>query len=179
MNSLPLGRLFLLQIVFLKKCDIIVCMKRNLRTFSTFVLAFLLLGGCGTASAPSEAPLPAPELESGLRGEQFGIDKNINEATIDQYLGRSDTVYRDMRMLKDEADYEAIGGDAWLSGIVEGFEVVPYPYLVNVEGLPPEVGASYSGATLFTHDETGYTANYAEAMDILEYLFLEFPKCFD
>ena len=146
-------------------------MKRNLRTLSTAVLAFFLLGGCGQASAPKESPLPAPELESGLRGEQFGIDKNINEATIDQYLGRSDTVYRDMRMLKDEADYEAIGGDAWLSGIVEGFEVVPYPYLVNVEGLPPEVGASYSGTTLFTHDETGYTANYSESMDILEYLF--------
>ncbi len=129
-----------------------------------------LLAGCGT-SAPKEAPLPSPEPESGLRGEQFGIDANINEATIDQYLGRTDTVYRDMRMLKDEAEYEAIGGDAWLSGIVEGFEVVPYPYLVNVEGLPPEVGNSYSGNTLFTHDESGYTANYMESMDILEYLF--------
>ena len=132
--------------------------------------AAALLTGCQTA-APAEAPLPSPELESGLRGEQFGIDRNINEATIDQYLGRSDTVYRDMRMLKDEADYEAIGGDAWLSGIVEGFEVVPYPYLVNVEGLPPEVGSTYTGNTLFTHDESGYTANYMESMDILEYLF--------
>lgn len=147
------------------------------------MLAIVLLAGCasgantaGSAGADSQgsaepAPLPAPELEDGLRGEQFGIDKNINEATIDQYLGREDTVYRDMRMLKDEANYEAIGGDAWLSGTVEGFEVVPYPYLVNVEGLPPEVGSTYSGATLFTHDENGYTANYKESMDILEYLF--------
>ena len=145
-------------------------MKAITKKLCAVLFATALLAGCGT-SAPKESPLPSPELESGLRGEQFGIDANINESTIDQYLGRSDTVYRDMRMLKDEADYEAIGGDAWLSGIVEGFEVVPYPYLVNVEGLPPEVGNSYTGNTLFTHDESGYTANYKESMDILEYLF--------
>ena len=132
-----------------------------------------LLAGCGGSAAGEAAlqPLPAPEVEEGLRGEQFGIDKNINESTIDQYLGREDTVYRDMRMLKDEAEYEAIGGDAWLSGIVEGFEVVPLPYLVNVEGLPEEVGSTYSGETLFTHTEEGYLPNYEESMDILTYLF--------
>ncbi len=145
-------------------------MKAIMKKLCAVLFGTALLAGCGT-SAPKESPLPSPELESGLRGEQFGIDANINEATIDQYLGRSDTVYRDMRMLKDEADYEAIGGDAWLSGIVEGFEVVPYPYLVNVEGLPPEAGNSYTGNTLFTHDASGYTANYMESMDILEYLF--------
>ena len=145
-------------------------MKAITKKLCAVLTGAALLAGCGT-SAPKESPLPSPAPESGLRGEQFGIDANINEATIDQYLGRSDTVYRDMRMLKDEAEYEAIGGDAWLSGIVEGFEVVPYPYLVNVEGLPPEVGNSYSGNTLFTHDESGYTANYMESMDILEYLF--------
>ena len=143
---------------------------RGLKTLMAGLLAASVLCGC-KGSTETLSPLPQPELESGIRGEQFGIDKNINEATIDQYLGREDTVYRDMRMLKDAADYEAIGGDAWLSGIVEGFEVVPYPYLVNVEGLPPEVGSSYSGVTLFTHDESGYTANYEESMEILEYLF--------
>ncbi|MCR5373258.1 MAG: thioredoxin family protein [Solobacterium sp.] len=126
-----------------------------------------LLGACTEA----EPPLPLPEAESGIRGEQFGIDRNINESTIDQYLGREDTVYRDMRMLVDEADYSAIGGDAYLSGIVEGFEVVPYPFLCNVEGLPPEVGAGYTGNSLFSHTEDGYTANYEESLAILEYLF--------
>lgn len=145
-------------------------MKRKQYVFAAALISAVMLGGCGQPEK-TLSPLPEPELESGIRGEQFGIDKNVNEATIDQYLGRPDTVYRDMRMLKDEAEYEAIGGDSWLSGIVEGFEVVPYPYLVNVEGLPAEVGASYSGVTLFTHDETGYTANYTESMDILEYLF--------
>ena len=136
------------------------------------LIPLLLFAGCAQGnSKPVLTPLPAPEREGGLRGEQFGIDKNINEETIDQYLGREDTVYRDMRMLKDEAEYEAIGGDSWLSGIVEGFEVVPYPYLVNVEGLPDEVGASYQGNTLFTHDENGYTANYEQSMAVLEYLF--------
>ena len=78
-------------------------MKAIMKKLCAVLFATALLAGCGT-SAPKESPLPSPEPESGLRGEQFGIDANINEATIDQYLGRSDTVYRDMRMLKDEAD---------------------------------------------------------------------------
>jgi len=127
------------------------------------ILLLLLLVGCNKS-------LPLPELESGLRGE-LGIDKNINESTIDKYLFRDDAVYRDMRMLKDEANYEAIGGDSYLSGFVRGFEVVPYPYICNVSGLPDEVGKSYSGETLFTQDETGYHANYQESLTILEGLF--------
>ena len=116
--------------------------------------------------------LPEPEPADGIRGSQFGIDKNINEETIDDYLGRSDSVYIDCRMLKDEADYEAIGGDSYLSGYVKGFEVVPYPYLCNVIGLPPEVGSTYSGTTLFTQNEDGtYSANYEESDKVLEALF--------
>lgn len=114
--------------------------------------------------------LPVPEITSGLRGE-FGIDKNINEETIDKYLGRSDSVYRDMRMLKDPGNYEAIGGDSYLSGFIKGFEVVPYPYLVNVTGLPSEVGDTYTGDTLFTFEDGVYRANYEESLEILEYLF--------
>ena len=55
-------------------------------------------------------PLPKPEVTTGLRGD-FGIDKNINESNIDNYLNRTDIVYRDVRMLKDPANYEEIGGD--------------------------------------------------------------------
>ena len=116
------------------------------------------------------AELPVPELAEGQRGE-LGIDKNINEATIDNYLGRSDAVYRDLRMLKDPGNYEAIGGDAYLSGFVDGFEVVPYPYIVNVEGLPDAVGQTYNGKTLFTFADGRYTPNYKESMEILEALF--------
>lgn len=115
--------------------------------------------------------LPAPELAEGQRGE-LGIDKNINESTIDRYLNRSDAVYRDVRMLKDPGNYEAIGGDSYLSGFVEGFEIVPLPYLMNVSGLPKEVGETYKGKTLFKAKENNvYIDNYKESMEILEGLF--------
>lgn len=120
----------------------------------------------------AEQTLPKPELASGIRGEEFGIDKNINESTIDNYLGRQDTVYRDMRMLEDPGNYEAIGGDSYLSGFVDGFEVVPLPYIVNVSGLPEAVGSTYTGKTLFTQDANGNVkANYLESLEILEDLF--------
>mgnify|MGYP002860839426 CR=1 FL=1 len=133
------------------------------------LLTAILLVGCGKKEATPE--LPKPEISEGQRGE-LGIDKNINESTIDEYLGREDAVYRDMRMLIDPGNYGAIGGDAYLSGFVKGFEVVPLPYLVNVSGLPEDVGETYTGKTLFTQDDEGdYTANYKESLDVLEYLF--------
>lgn len=123
------------------------------------------------------AELPKPEVSGGMRG-QLGIDKNVNEETIDQYLGRDDAVYRDMRMLVDEADYEKIGGDSYLSGYVEGFEVVPYPLLVNVTGLPEAVGETYQGKTLFTQTDGKYKANYRESLAILEHYFPKDKKIF-
>ena len=130
--------------------------------------AFLL----GRYALPNTAlsALPKQELSEGQRGE-LGIDKNVNETTIDKYLGRADSVYRDMRMLKDPGNYEAIGGDSYLSGFVNGFEVVPLPYIVNVTGLPDPVGTTYEGKTLFTNSNGIYTPNYKESMAILEALF--------
>ncbi|MBR0431117.1 hypothetical protein IJJ05_02420 [Candidatus Saccharibacteria bacterium] len=132
------------------------------------ILAFLL----GRFVFPNNVlpSLPAPELAECERG-QLVIDKNINEKTIDNYLGRSDAIYRDLRMLKDPGDYEAIGGDSYLSGFVNGFEVVPFPYIVNVIGLPEAVGNTYTGKTLFSFDGENYKANYQESMDVLEALF--------
>lgn len=141
------------------------------------VTAAILIAVCtflaGRYLFPAEklTALPKPQVSEGERG-QLGIDKNINESNIDDYLGRSDSVYRDMRMLIDPADYEAIGGDAYLSGFVKGFEVVPMPYLIPATGLPEAVGSSYTGTTLFSQNEDGeYVANYVESMDILEALF--------
>ncbi len=151
-------------------------MKERGKLIVLVVLIFALVGGLVLGSnltnqANKLIELPKPELSEGQRGE-LGIDKNINETTIDDYLGRSDTVYRDMRMFEDPAAYEEIGGDRFLSGYVKGYEVVPYPYLANVVGLPEEVGQSYKGETLFTVDAEGkYTANYEESMQILEDLF--------
>ena len=117
----------------------------------SLLILLLIISLCvvGCSCEKQLESLPKPKVTSGIRGEQFGIDKNINEETIDKYLGRSDSVYRDMRMLKDPGNYEAIGGDSYLSGFVKGFEVVPYPLLVNVSGLPEEVGDTYTGKTLF------------------------------
>ena len=148
-------------------------MKKNLK----YVLLAILLLSLGlniynlvNRKTSKTSELPKPELSEGLRGT-FGIDKNINETTIDNYLNRSDSVYRDMRMLKDPGNYEAIGGDSYLSGFIKGFEVVPYPYLVNVNNLPEPIGNTYQGKTLFTLKDNSYKANYKESMQILEYLF--------
>lgn len=51
--------------------------------------------------------LPLPEVTGGERGT-LGVDKNTNKNNIDKYLGRRDSVYRDMRTLKDPGNYEAI-----------------------------------------------------------------------
>lgn len=135
------------------------------------IVLTLLLLVCGCSNEIIENNLPKPEVSEGLRGE-LGIDKNINEANIDEYLNREDSVYRDMRMLKDVAVYENIGGDSYLSGFVKGFEVVPLPYIVNITGLPEEVGESYKGKTLYTLNDKGeYIANYEESLEFLEYYF--------
>ena len=131
----------------------------------TLIVTVLFVCACSNKS------LPLPEVSEGMRGE-LGIDKNINESTIDNYLGRDDSVYYDMRMLVDNANYEAIEGDSYISGFVKGFEIIPYPYLSNVVGLPEAVGEPYQGETLFTQQEDGsYKANYKESMSVLEYLF--------
>lgn len=147
-------------------------------TVVLIAVVFVLVGGLILGQALGRnstrlADLPKPEVSEGQRG-QLGIDKNINEATIDLYLNRSDSVYYDMRMLEDPANYEAIeDGDRYLSGIVEGFEVLPLPYLVNVNGMLPEaVGKSYDGKTLFVQNDEGkYDAKYQESQQILEDLF--------
>lgn len=138
---------------------------------SMFVITKLLI-------TDEDPKLPKPEITTGLRGD-FGIDKNIDEKTIDNYLNRKDSVYRDMRMLKDPGNYESIGGDSYLSGYVQGFEIVPYPYIVNVTGLPESVGSTYTGKTLYTLTKDGkYTANYEESLSILEDLFPKDKKIF-
>ena len=136
------------------------------------LFAGIVIGNLNITHFSKKLPtLPLPEVTDGQRGE-LGIDKNINESTIDKYLGRTDSVYIDVRMLDDPANYEAINGDSKLSGLVKGFEVVPYPYLTNVVGLPKEVGETYTGKTLFTQNDKGeYNANYKESMTILEDLF--------
>lgn len=127
-------------------------------------------GGMSSVSADDRV-LPKPEAASGERGA-MGVDAHVNEQTIDSYLNMPNTCYVDVRMPDDPADWEAIGGDSRISGIVDGFEVVPFPYLAPVGELPDAVGKGYDGPTLFVADgEGGYSAAYNESMSVLCDLF--------
>lgn len=150
-------------------------MNKRRNTIIMVICAFILGGLLSFAlhNVLGTQTLPKPEVADGIRGEVFGIDKNIHEETIDNYLNREDSVYRDMRMLVDPANYEAIGGDSYLSGFVEGFQVYPLPTIMPVTNLPKEVGPTYQQETLFIETEDGYLAAYEESMSYLEY---HFPK---
>ena len=99
----------------MKKKSIIMLVISVLIIITIIVCAFIFNDKENNLEA-----LPKPEVTEGVRGE-FGIDKNINEETIDNYLNREDSVYRDMRMLKDPGNYEAIGGDAYYIWIYKRF----------------------------------------------------------
>jgi hypothetical protein len=136
----------------------------------------LVLSGCqaqgGTGSNGAESGLPASEPDP---RSDYGIDLHVNMRTIDDYVGRSDIVYRDMRMLVDPADFEAIGGNNELASMIEGFRVVPYPYLATLPKL--SVGGAYEGESLFAvewnddHTIASAEANYTQSMQLLTELF--------
>lgn len=128
-------------------------------------------GGHTSSEVVDDRVLPKPEIASGERGV-MGVDAHVNEQTIDAYLNMPNTRYVDVRMPDDPADWEAIGGDSRISGIVEGFEVVPFPLLVPTGDLPDAVGKGYDGPTLFVSDgDGGYAAAYNESMSVLCDLF--------
>lgn len=156
---------------------------KNKKILIISIITSIIIGGLlsylvfGKTIEYTDKPLPAPELSEGLRGK-YGIDKNINETTIDNYLNRSDTVYRDVRMLVDSASWENKGGDRYLTGYIKGFEVIPSPYLASYTDAyikqkeKENVYGLYTGKTLFTlQDEGTYTPNYKESMEILEAIF--------
>lgn len=130
----------------------------------------LKINAAETVSAEKELPPAFPE-----EGSAFGVDKNINVRTIDDWLFRDDAVYRDMRMLFDPADYGAIGGEADLTHTIEGFKIVPFPYIATLQALP--VGGAYEGDCLYTvewnEDGTVKSAvpNYRESEMVLSELF--------
>ena len=152
-------------------------MKKYVYPVVCLVIGLLISYLYITARFNLESSLPKPELSEGLRGK-YGIDKNINEKTIDNYLNRTDTVYRDVRMLEDTASWENKGGERNISGYIKGFEVIPSPFLANytddyIEQKKKEnVSGLYQGPTLFKLDNDGnYTPNYRESLDILETIF--------
>ena len=124
------------------------------------------------------APVPPSPLPPARLGSD-NIDVNINMDTIDNWLGRDDVVYRDVRMLIDDADFDVLGGSAAtvLKWTIKGFKIVSWPYIANPSALPSAVGEGYTGKTLFTVTRdaaggiTSAKANYAESVMILEELF--------
>ncbi|MEE8716874.1 MAG: hypothetical protein SOI26_03105 [Coriobacteriales bacterium] len=126
----------------------------------------------GHALTAADVPAPSPDPN-----DTFGVDLNVNVKSIDDYLGIPGVAYRDVRMVFDTADWGAMGADPDLTTTIEGFEVVPYPYLATLEPLP--VDGAYDGDRLFTLawddqdslDIASATPNYAESMTVLEELF--------
>ena len=147
-------------------------MTQKKQTIAAVLALFALCLASFVYAEPGDSAfdvLPQPQVNP---ESDFGTDVNVNMETIDQYLGLTDAVYRDMRMLVDPYDYDAIGGSSIASAMIEGFTLVPYPLLAPCQNMPEELGAGYEGPTLFSLEEDGrYRANYAESMDILTRLF--------
>lgn len=112
------------------------------------------------------APLPLAETDP---NSERGCDVNINMATIDQYLGRPEIAYRDVRHLytTDEAGNPVVD----LASTIQGFKIVPYIKLA------PMSADSVSGDELFTleWDADGNivsaTPNYVESELVVRDLF--------
>lgn len=124
----------------------------------------------GDAGVSAPIPAASPDPES-----PFDVDTAITMETIDEYVGRSDVAFRDMRLIKDPASYEDIGGNSELSITIEGFKIVPFPYIGTLQQLP--VDGAYDGECLFDIEwsEDGQvmsaTPRYKESIQIVEELF--------
>lgn len=105
-----------------------------------------------------ENPLPKQEKSEGLRGV-YDIDKNINEKTIDNYLDRSDTVYRDVRMLMDSATWENKGGERELTGFVDGFE-----FFESIKEKYGDYYNLYTFETWYNEENAKLIYSFAESM---------------
>ena len=135
----------------------------------------LLVAACttsGSTDATQElTDLPPPEPDGG----PFGVDVNININTIDDYLGRPDVAYIDVRMLYDPAEFEAIGGISTLSQTLPGYRIVPFPFIGTLSAMP--VDNAYDGDRLFEivwgegQDIISVTPNFIESELILNELY--------
>jgi hypothetical protein len=121
-----------------------------------------------TSQAADEDLAALPKPTAGT-----GIDENINQETIDDYLNREDVAYRETRMLYDPASFGE-GTQSNLTQTLPGFKVTPYPYLGDI---PIALDGAYSGPKLYTvvWNEDGtiasVKANYEESDRIMADLF--------
>ena len=140
-----------------------------------FIIITLIL----FTSCKKSINIPVPQTGD---DDQFAIDININMDTIDNYLNLDDVVYRDVRMLYDPAKFEEIGGESDLSSTIEGFKIVPFPYIATLQELP--VDNAYNGQSLFDVEWSkegniiSAKANYDESLLVLNDLFPRDKKVF-
>lgn len=127
--------------------------------------------GESPALSADDLPMAEPNLDG-----QFGVDRNINMETIDNFLNIPGVCYRDMRLVQDPARYEVIGGNSELSISLPGFRVTPYPYLGTLAPLP--VQGAYDGPALYDVQwaEEGLSVvearpRYTQSLQILQELF--------
>lgn len=144
---------------------------------------FLLVGMSGCSCIDKKVP-KASAGSFDMNGQSFGVDKNVNVETIDDYLNLDNVVYRDMRLLVDSQGYDGLTptSSGMLTATIEGFRVSPLPYIANLwEGmLPPPVlenPIELDYIPLFTVEwgENGevetITANYKESMYVINEIF--------
>ena len=147
-------------------------MKKFITLVTILCFFAVLFSACSSGKNSGKKVLPPPEIDY---TSMFGVDKNINIDTIDNYLGRDDVAYIDLRMLFDPANFAEIGGEAELTRTIKGFRIIPYPYIATLPELP--VPNAYDGPCLYalTWNEDGSiataTQNYAESDMILSDLF--------
>ena len=148
-------------------------MKTILCCLGVLLCLTLFLSACAADgnSGDSLAPLPPPSRDGGM----FGVDENINQSTIDDWLERPDVAYIDMRMPYDPADFASIGGQPNLTQTLPGFRIVPLPFIATLDAMP--VSNVYDGDKLFdvVWGEGGsilsVTPNYVESELILNDVF--------
>ena len=158
-------------------------MRRLFKILS--LLCAFVLGVVATGCSCKEKDVPSASAGSfDMNAQTFGVDKNVNVGTIDNYLNLDNVAYRDMRLLVDSQGYDDLTptSSGMLTATIEGFRVSPLPYIANLwEGmLPPPVlqnpiEIDYTPLFNVSWGENGevedIVANYEESMYVLEEIF--------
>ena len=153
------------------------------KIISTLLLVILAVGFVGCSCKEKKVP----SAEAGafdMNSQTFGVDKNVNVETIDNYLNLDNVVYRDMRLLVDSQGYDGLtpSSSGMLTATIEGFRISPLPYIANLwEGmLPPPVldnpvEVDYTPLFTVVWGENGevvtVSENYEESMHVLKEIF--------
>lgn len=154
------------------------------KIFGLLCVCFLFVASACSCKKTIEVP-KADDGAFDMNSQTFGVDKNVNIATIDDYLGLENVVYRDMRLLVDSAGYDGLipgTSSGMLTATIEGFRISPLPYIVNLwEGmLPPPVldnpvEKNYTPLYTAVWSDSGIiesiTPNYEESQNVLEEVF--------